>query len=167
MKYRWVFIASCVGAVIVGGWLSTGAPRFTAVNAGFSVTYPWSRGLGALLVAAALGGIVALVSKTWIRVGSCLLAGLSVWVGFHLLTYRLDTTYDGIASQSRFVHEEIAWRDVVDVGLDVDFIVLAGTGKRRIEIDTTDFTFEQRATLNRTISRRVAEISSQGPIVRN
>jgi hypothetical protein len=165
MKYRWLFITLSVCAVIAGGWLSMGEPRFTAVNAGFSVTYPWSRGLGALLVAAGLGALVGLASKIWIRVPAALVAGLSVWVGLHLLTYRLDTTYDGIATQSRFAHEEIAWRDVVDVGLDVHYIVLAGTGKRRIEIDITDFTHEQRATLNRTIARRVSEVSSQGPLL--
>jgi hypothetical protein len=157
MSVRAALIAAAVAAILVGAWLSMGEPRLTMVNAGLSVTYPWADGLGSLLACAGFAGIVALVGKIGVRVAAALLAFLSLWVGLHLLTYRLDTTTDGIAARSHLVRREIAWRDVIDVGLDLDFIVLAARGQQKIEIDTTDFTADQRAALNRTIARRVSE----------
>jgi hypothetical protein len=148
--------------VLAGAWLSAGEPRLTIVNAGISVTYPWARGLGALAAAAAFVGLLTLISKFWVRVASGLLAMLSLWVGLHLLTYRVDTTTSGLASRSHLVKREIAWRDVTDVGMEVGFIVLAAKDSKKIEIDTTDFTVDQRLALNRTIVRRVSEVQN-GP----
>jgi hypothetical protein len=160
MKMRWVLAAVALLVVAFGGWLSVGEPRLTMVNAGIEVTYPWPRGAGALLVALGLAALAGSTPKAWSRILAGGLAALSLWVGLHLLTYRLDTNDSGIRSRAHLVESEMAWKDVVDVGLEPTVVVVAGRDERRIFIDTTDYTPDQRAALNRTIARRITELGT-------
>jgi hypothetical protein len=143
--------------VVVGAWLSTGTPNLTVVNDGIGVTYPWRRGLGALLAGFGCVLLGYAVRRTWVRVGAALLALACTGVGVYQLTYRLDTTARGIAARGLLGGQEIPWREITHVGADPTLLVVQADGNRRIAIDTTDFSPSQRLVLSRTITRRINE----------
>jgi hypothetical protein len=147
-------------SVIAGFWLGAGGPRLTMVNEGLRVAYPGSRAVGAFLAAVALAGLGVLVAKPWVRVAAGVLAAFCLFRGVERLTYSLDTTSSGIVARAHLVRQEIPWREVKDVGIDLTEIRVAGARESTIRIDTSDLTAEQMAALNRTIARRVSESSA-------
>src|SRR4029078_5974457 len=104
-------VMAAVG-VCAGLWLSAGGPRLTMMNEGLRVSYPWSRALGALIVAVALSGFAWLFAKPWVRVSACAFAALCLFRGVERFTYSLDTTSAGIVSRAHLVRHEIPWREV-------------------------------------------------------
>ena len=141
------------------GFLSAGAPRVVLLNEGLRIEYPWSRGLCAL--AAAAGVVIALFSleKKVLRLfGGVLAIGVAL-VAIHLLCYHLDATNGGLAAHGALGTTAIAWRDVASVRGDGSLVIVNGPGEKQIRVDTTDFAPEQRATLQRTIARHVADFT--------
>ena len=163
LNVRFLLAAGALALVVAGGWLSTGTPNLTVINDGIGVTYPWRRGLGSLVCAAGLVLLAEAGRRVWLRVVAILLAVVAVGVGLYQLTYRLDTTADGIASRAFLAKRTIAWREVLHVGSDPTLMVVSGTDNRRIAIDTTDFSPNQRLVLSRTITRRINEVSAAHP----
>jgi len=82
---------------------------------------------------------------------------LSLLVAIHLVAYRVDADQTGLASRSLLGRTRIPWGEVAGVDGDASQVVVAGKDQSKIRVDTTDFRPEQRATLDRTISRRVRE----------
>ena len=160
-KSQWLLAAALLIPVAVGAWLSMGQPRLTALNASLRLTYPWTRGLGALLTAGALGLLTWVAPRTWVRAFALGLGLISAGVAIYLLTYRLETTNAGIASRAFFVNSTIPWREVVHVGTDQTLMVVSGSGNRKIRIDTTDFSPDQRLVLSRTITRHINELADR------
>jgi hypothetical protein len=125
-----------------------------------SVEHPWFHGAGALAAAAGAALLAWTLQKRWPRVAAGVLAALGVVVGIHLLAYRLEADADGISSQGISARRTLAWPTVSRVEGGPGTIVVVGTDESRIEIDTTDFRPEQRASLERTIARRIKDSSS-------
>jgi hypothetical protein len=160
-KSRWPLTGLLLVLVGLGAWLSMGQPRLTALNASLVLTYPWGRGLGALLAAAGLGALTVVAPKAWMRPFGAVLGLLSSGVALYLMTYRLETTDAGIASRSFFMASTIPWSEVVHVGSEPTLMVVSGSGNRKISIDTTDFSPDQRLVLSRTITRHINELSER------
>jgi len=150
------------GAVLVvaGAIASAGPPRLTLTNAGLSVEYPWFRGAGALVAAAGAALLASAFRKRWPRVAAGALAALGLAVATHLLAYRLEADAAGISSQGIGARRTVAWPAVSRVEGGPGAIVVVGADQTRIEIDTTDFRPEQRASLERTIARRIKDSSA-------
>jgi hypothetical protein len=148
-----------VGAIlfVVGAYQSQGPPRLTVLNTGLSVTHGLRHPAGALL--AAVGAILLAKGATLrgARVFFMALAALSVLVSVHLAAYRVDADHTGIASRSLLRLIRIPWGEVVAVDGDAGLVVVTGKDQNKIRVDTTDFRPDQRATLDRTIARRVRE----------
>jgi hypothetical protein len=87
------------------------------------------------------------------------LAALSVLVASHLALYRVDADQSGLASRGLLGGTRIPWGEVEGVDGDAGLVVVTGKDRRQIKMDTADFRPEQRATLDRTIARRVRESS--------
>jgi hypothetical protein len=160
-RSRWLLSGALLLAVTFGAWLSTGQLRLTALNASLRLDYPWGRGLGAMLAAAAFALLARVAPNTWLRVMSGTLGVITLAVAGYLLTYRLESTEGGIASRSFFVRSTIPWREVVHVGAEPTLVVVSGTGQRKIAIDTTDILPEHRLVLSRNITRHVNEVSAR------
>jgi len=142
---------------VAGAFASQGPPRLTLLNAGLTVSHGWQHPVGAL-AAAAGAALLALVSpRRWAALIFIALGVLSLLVAIHLVAYRVDADQTGLASRSLFGRTRIPWGEVAGVDGDASQVVVAGKDQSKIRVDTTDFRPEQRATLDRTISRRVRE----------
>ena len=150
-----------LGAVIfvAGAYASQGPPRLTLLNAGLSVQHGWRHPIGALAAAAGAVLLTAASPRRWARVIFTSLAALSVLVAIHLAVYRVDADQSGLASRGLLGGTRIPWGEVSGVDGDGGLVVVTGKDRRRIKVDTADFRADQRATLDRTIARRVRESS--------
>jgi len=158
-RVRIVLLA--LGAIIfvAGAYASQGPPRLTLLNAGLSVQHPWRHPVGAVIAAAGAGLFASAAPRRWAQVIFGALAVLSVVVAIHLIAYRVDADQTGLASRGLFGRTRIPWPDVSGVDGDAVQVVVTGKNQNKIRIDTTDFRPDQRATLDRTIARRVRESS--------
>jgi len=148
-----------LGAIVfvAGAYASQGPPRLTLLNAGLSVEHGWQHPVGAL--AATIGAaVLATVSpRRWAKAIFMALGVLSVLVAIHLVVYRVDADQTALASRGLLGRTRIPWGEVAGVDGDASQVVVAGKDQSKIRVDTTDFRPDQRATLDRTIARRVRE----------
>ena len=145
--------------IAAGAAVSMGAPRLTLTNAGLSVEYPWFRGAGAIVAALGAALLAVVVQRRWARVAAGALAALGVVVGGHLLAYRLEADAAGFSSRGLGGRQAVAWPAIRRVDTGPGVLVLVDGDEARIEVDTTDFRPEQRASLERTIARRIKDSS--------
>jgi len=152
-----------VGAAvfIAGAYASQGPPVLTLVNTGLAVHHPWRHPAGAALAAAGAVLLALASGRRWAQILFGALAVMSVVVGIHLIAYRVEAGQGGLASRGLSGRTRIPWPDVAGVDGDAVQVVVTGRDQRKIRIDTTDFRPDQRATLDRTIARRVRD--SSGP----
>jgi hypothetical protein len=151
-----------LGAIVfvAGAYASQGPPRLTLLNAGLSVQHGWQHPVGALAAAAGAVLAAAVSPRRWAKAIFVALGILSVLVAIHLFLYRVDADQSGLASRGLFGGTRIPWGEVAGVDGDASQVVVAGKDQSRIRVDTTDFRPDQRATLDRTIARRVRETPS-------
>jgi hypothetical protein len=155
---RWMGLAVIgIAITVVGALRSVGAPRLIFVNAGLQIEYPVARGLAALGAMAGVALVAAALPKLALRLVACVAALGVSFVALHLLLYRLEATDAGLLSRGVIGTTAIAWREVVGVDRGGDQLIVTGRNGTEIRIDTTDFESDQRATLERTIARRVQE----------
>lgn len=155
---KWLALGGVgIGLTVAGGLLSTGAPRLVFVNAGLQVEYPVTRGLAALAATAGLALVAAAIPKLAFRLLACVAALGVSFVALHLLLYRLEASDAGLLSRGVLGTTAIEWREVVGLDRGGDELIVTGRSDRQVRIDTTDFGSDQRATLERTIARRVRE----------
>jgi hypothetical protein len=159
MKWGWAGPAASAAVVLAGAWLSVGAPQLTAFNAGLEVAYPWPRGAGAVLAGLGAIGLTLTTRRWWARIPAAALAVVSLWAGIHLLRYRVSTDGDGITARSVWGTRHLAWPALTQVENGPGLVVLRA-GENILRLDVTDFRPEDRATLDRTIARRVREKST-------
>lgn len=150
--------------VLAGAFFSVGPPRITLLNASLLVEYPWRRGAAALLSALALAALAAVLPKPTLRRIGFVLALGPLLVAGHLFLYRLEAGPDGLASRGLLGATTIAWRDVHGVELGATAVLVRGLGSKSIRIDTSDFAPEQRATVERSVARRVREKGGTGVV---
>jgi hypothetical protein len=153
-------IVASVALIVAGAILSMGPPRMTLTNAGLSVEYPWFRGAGALIAAAGASLLAWVLQKRWPRIAAGALAALGLAVGIHLFLFRLEADAAGISTQGLSARHTVAWPAVSRVEGGPSAITVVGADETRIEIDTTDFRPDQRASLERTIARRIKDSSA-------
>jgi hypothetical protein len=153
-------LVAAVALIVLGAVASMGPPRLTLTNAGLSVEYPWFRGAGALAAALGAALLALAVRRRWPRVAAGALAVLGLAVGAHLLAYRLEADAAGLSSRGLGGRRVVAWPSVSRVEGGPGAIVVVGADQTRIEVDTTDFRPEQRASLERTIARHLRDSSA-------
>jgi hypothetical protein len=148
-----------LGAIVfvAGAYASQGPPRLTLLNAGLSVQHGWQHPVGAVAAAAGAALAAAVSPRRWARAIFIALGVLSVLVAIHLVVYRVDADQSGLASRGLFGGTRIPWGEVAGVDGDASQVVVTSKDQSRIRVDTTDFRPDQRATLDRTIARRVRE----------
>ena len=149
--------AAGIGLLALGAYFTTGAPRLVLVNDGLRVEYPLSRGVAALVATLGTALIAAAFSRLAFRLLGVVASLGVLFVAAHLLRYRLEAGAGGLASRGVLGTTAIAWRDIVGLDRGGDLLILSGKNHERIEVDTTDFRDDQRATLARAIARRVRE----------
>ena len=158
-EVRIALLAAGAIVFVVGAYESQGPPRLTALNTGLAVQHGLRHPAGALLAAIGAGLLAKAATRAWARVIFIPLAALSVLVAIHLALYRVDADQTGLASRGLMRQTRIPWGEVIGVDADAGLVVVTGRNQNKIRVDTTDFRPDQRATLDRTIARRVRESS--------
>ena len=163
MRHR--LLAAGLGLVILvaGALGAAGAPRMTLLNTGLRIEYPWARGLGALGVALGLGLIALALPRRWMRWIAAVAAVVATAFALGRLAYRLDAGDGGVVDRGLLGATRLAWRDVRRVDTGPALILIWGPGDAQVRVDTSSFSPEQRATLERTIARRVREAQPPAP----
>ena len=134
---------------------SMGAPRMTLLNNDVHVAYPWYRPGAALLAAVAAAGADALLRRWWGRALAGLFALLTVLAATNLALYRVSAGDDGLEARTLLGTDRLAWTAVARVETAPGLLLLTGTDGHKVRVDTTDFRAADRATLDRTIARRL------------
>ena len=155
---RWAPAILSLAALLGGAWLSMGAPRLTVLNTGLFVSYPWVHGAGALLACAGALGFALTSRRLLARLVPALLALAAFGEGVRLLRYRVATDDDGLTARDGWGTHRLAWSALTQVEPHPGLLVLRA-GEQVLLLDVTDFRPEDRATLDRTIARRVRERS--------
>ncbi len=154
------FVVLCAGA-----WLSTGPPRITLLNAALRIDYPWPRGTGAAICClGALALAWAIPRPTLRRVATVLALG-PLLIAIHLLVWKLEIATPALSFRGLFGTTTIAWPEVARIDLLAGAIVVDAKNGSRVTIDTTDFAADQRASVERTLARHVAEHGGPAPRV--
>ena len=157
--------AAAAGASVVllaGLLLAFGPPRAVWLNAGLRIEYAWPRATAALAAAAGAAALAALARARVPRLLAGALALAAALAGAGLLTYRLEAIDAGLVERRLLGTARLAWADVASVEPEPDALVVSGGGVR-LRIDTARLTPEQRASLERTIARRVRESGREPP----
>jgi Bacterial PH domain len=152
---RRLAVALLLGLAVAGAVLSMGAPRLTLLNADLHIAYPWPRPAAALVCAAAAAALAGVLRLTWARVLVGAFALAATLAGVHLLLYRVRAGDEGVESRSLLGTERLSWMAIAQVETGPGLLLLTGSGGQRLRVDTTDYRAEDRATLDRTIARRL------------
>jgi hypothetical protein len=148
-------IAALVLAAVAGALGSMGAPRLTLLNADLDIAYPWPRAAAALASAAAAAALAATVRRRWVQVLAAAFALAAALAGTHLLLYRVRAGADGVESRTLVGTDRLSWAAIAQVETAPGLLLLTGSGGQHLRVDTTDYRAEDRATLDRTIARRL------------
>jgi hypothetical protein len=157
--------AGWAGALLLplGLWLAAlQQPRFTWLNSGVRIEYPPAAALWALLAAAgASAAAVALGRRA--RPWLALVAAAALLYALQLNRYRVAIESAGIAERGVLGSRMLAWKDVGRVESGTRRVVVWGRDEQQVRIDAAAFAGEDRARLDRTLSRRIRESASSRP----
>lgn len=137
-------------------------PRFTWLNTGVRVDYPLAAAAWAL--AAALGAVLAALALN--RAARLALAGLAVVAlvfAAQLLRYRVAIEDAGLMERGLLGTRTLLWKDVARVESGSRLLVVWGRAEEQLRINASAFAAEDRARLDRTLSRRIRESASSRP----
>jgi hypothetical protein len=150
-------------AALAGAVASQSAPRLTLVNTGIRVEYPrWPAAAG-FAIAAGAAIAAAAAPRRWLRLALAAAALLSAAATAGRLRYRLEAGPRTLAARGLLGQTSLPWSDVSRVEDGPEILVVWGSGDAQIRIGTSDYLPDQRATLERTIARRVAENTPPRP----
>jgi hypothetical protein len=157
--------AGLLGAALVplGLWLAAAQrPRFTWLNNGVRIEYPTAALAWALLAAVGASAAAATLgrrSRPWLS----LVAVLALGYALGLARYRVAIEDAAIGERGLLGSRTLAWKDVSRVESGSRRVVVWGRDEEQIRIDASGFAGEDRARLDRTLSRRVRENAAARP----
>ena len=153
-----VVAAACAVACVAAAIVLMRAPmRITLVNATLRIDDPWQRPTGLALAALAALAVAAALPRRghrWLLAGCT--AILATAAGFAASSW-IEARPDVLTARRRFRRATIPWGDVARVDARQDEVTVWGTSGEAIDIDARRMTPEQRAVLDRTVSRHVKE----------
>jgi len=157
MRHRLLAAGLGLALLVAGALGAGGAPRMTLLNTGLRIEHAWPHALAALGVAAGLAALAWAARVRAVRWVAGLAAVAAVAFALSRLVHRLDAGDAGVVERGILGSTRLGWRDVRRVDAGPDLILLWGPGDVQVRVETSGFSPEQRATLERTIARRVRE----------
>jgi hypothetical protein len=133
------------------------APRLTLLHEGVRLRYPWPAVAAALLAAAALAALSVLLRPLPARGMAVLFALVAGAFAVERVTYLVAADAVALTSSGLAERARIAWPEVRQVQGDGRTLRVSGFGENQIVIETAGLRPHDRATLERTVSRRVQE----------
>jgi hypothetical protein len=144
---------------LAGLAVGLGPPRFTWGNAGLEIRHPPTQGMAALAGATALALAVTGLRPLRLRLAGGAAAAFLLALGAERLAWRLDAIEAGLVQQSLLGRTRLAWADVERVDYRRSGLVVTGRNGTRLSVPTSGFLPEDRARLERTVTRRIRETS--------
>ena len=157
MTRRTAAIACAVCAGAGFGILLLAAPRLTVLNEGFRLDYGWTALLGAALAAVGAVALAAVVRALPARGMAAFLAVIAVVLGVRRGAWQVGADRSALSARTLTETSRIAWPEVRQVHSDTEALQVTGFGDAAIRIGISGLRPHDRATLERTISRRVQE----------
>jgi hypothetical protein len=133
------------------------APRLTVLNEGFRLEYGWVAITGAALAAIGAIALAALLPAVPARGMCAFLAVIAVVLGVQRGAWQIGADRAALSARTLTDTSRIAWPEVRQVHSDPDALQVTGFGDATIRIGISGLRPHDRATLERTISRRVQE----------
>jgi hypothetical protein len=163
MKLRGLALMAA-GIVLVAGvpW-ALGPPHAVWLNAGLRIDYPWHRSVAALAAAGGALTLAALLRVNFMRMLAALLGAAALILAAALLFYRVEALDAGLRGRGLLGTTDLPWTAVASVEQEPNALAVRDASGRLIRIDTGVLTPDQRASLERTISRRVREATQKKP----
>jgi len=155
---RRVALAAAGAALFgAGAWLAGGPPRLTLLNASLRLHHPWTQAAGALVAAGGAGLAAAMVRRRALRVAAGLVAAGALVAGARLIAYRVELSDDALVAASLLQRSEIPWDAIARVEIAPGALLVFEREQLVLRLDTAGLSGDQKATLERGISRRVRE----------
>jgi hypothetical protein len=142
--------------VAVGLYLSLGPPRVLWLNTGLRIEYEWQRGAAALLAAAGAAGMAAVLRQKAGRGLAALAALVLTAFGAQRLAYRVDVMEGALSRRTLLGTTALPWASITRVDATAGELA-AAADQGTIRVPTSGLTADERAALERSVSRRVRE----------
>jgi hypothetical protein len=148
-----------LGALAFGAcaWGARGAPHVTLLNTGIRIEHPHARGAWGLAGAGGLALLATVVPRRALRFALAGAAVLAAAVAAQRLVYRLEAGPQALVVRSLFGESVLPWREVSRVDSRPEELVVWGRQDAQIRVAMGPYPPDLRVTLERAISRRVAE----------
>jgi hypothetical protein len=155
---RRVLAVAAVVAAVAGAVLTfLTAPHLTVLNEGFRLEYGWTAIVATALAAVGAIGLAAVLRPVAARAGCALLAVAAVVMGIQRGAWQVGADRAALSARSLTDTSRIAWSEVRQAHSDTETLHVTGPGEAAIRIRLSALRPHDRATLERTISRRVQE----------
>lgn len=153
--------AASLAVLLLGSWGAWDAPRLTLSNNGLGIDYPTARTLAALAAAITAAVLAVVLPRRALGVLALVVAAGLAILGLHRLVYRLEVGPAGLSVRDLRGSRRLTWRDVTKVEPEAHALQLEGQRGERVSIDTSGFSAQQRASLERAVARHIGETQTQ------
>lgn len=143
--------------VAAGVGLAFVPPRITLVNAAIRIEYPWSAWAGPLVAAGCAAALCAQSRRPAARGAFGAAALAAVVLALARLSYDVEAGAEELRARRLAGGTALAWREVSRVASGAGAIDIWAADGRHVRIDTAHLRGDQRAVLDRAVSRRVRE----------
>jgi hypothetical protein len=155
-----ISLAAGAGILLVAGSLPFlgAAPRFVFTNDGLTIDHRPAQALAAGALALGLWLLAGVLRRRRAALYALVALGLgAATVALDLASFRLTVDGHFVDRRALVEAERIAWSEVASVESGPAAVLVRGPGERAIRIEARAMTPDDRATLDRTIARRVRE----------
>jgi hypothetical protein len=162
VKYRNAVLALAALVAAAAFYFSLGPPRVLWLNAGLTLAYEGTKGVSALVAAAAAAGMAFATPKRPAQVVAFLAAAALAVFGAGRLLYRVDAVAEALSVRTILGTTRIPWKAVTRVDTTPGHLTAVAEGAA-IRIATASLSPDERAALERTVARRLREADGSAP----
>jgi hypothetical protein len=132
-------------------------PRLTLSNAGIRVDHSLAAPLFALLAAAGAATLAYTLRQRALRGVAALAAAALLLFGLDRAAFRIEADDSGLAVRGLTGARRAPWREVTEVRSEQQGLTIVSRDRPALRMGTGSLSPEQRASLERTIARRLRD----------
>jgi hypothetical protein len=157
-RLRWLGALAAVAVLAAAAWLMRAPMRITLVNTTLRIDDPWTRAAAFALAGAALVALAAAIpARRALRALLAACAAVIFATAAEAAVTWLEARPDVLTGRRWFTLTTIPWNEVSRVDSWRDAVVVWSASGARVVIDARRLDAQQRAVLERSIARHVAE----------
>ena len=157
-RLRWLGALAAVAVLAAAAWLIRAPMRITLVNTTLRIDDPWTRAAAFALAGLALAALaMTLPARRAMRALLGASAVVTLAVAAATASTWLEARPEILVARRWFLLTTIPWNEVSRVDSWRDAVVVWSASGARVVIDARRLDAQQRAVLERTIARHVAE----------